>query len=97
MQVTLHYFAQLKRAAGAAEESVTLENGATLRDLVRRLAERHDEGFRQMVLDMVGEPQRALLYAIGDKQADLSQPLADADVVTILAPMAGGEMAVYAV
>jgi molybdopterin converting factor small subunit len=31
-----------------------------------------------------------LLYAIGDEQADLDHVLKEGDVVTLLAPMAGG-------
>jgi molybdopterin converting factor small subunit len=90
MQVTVHYFAQLKRAAGVASETVTLEPDSTLSHLVLRLSQLHDSAFRAMILDAAGNPQRALLYAIGDDQADLERPLRDGDQVTILAPMAGG-------
>jgi molybdopterin synthase sulfur carrier subunit len=90
MRITVHYYAQLKRAAGIAGETVTLEPGATLARLMQHLAEQHAGSFRTLVLDAAGQPQRALLYAIGDEQADLDRSLRNGDVVTILAPMSGG-------
>jgi molybdopterin converting factor small subunit len=90
MQVTVHYFAQLRRAAGVASESVAVQPGCTLAQLVQRLAEHHDESFRNLVLDAAGQPQRTLLYAIGDCQAELDAVLRDGDTVTILTPMSGG-------
>ena len=90
MQVTVHYFAQLKRAAGVAQETVALAPGSTLAQLVLLLADRNNELLRRMMLDATGRPQTALLYAVGDHQAELHRQLCDGDVVTILAPMAGG-------
>jgi MoaD family protein len=90
MQVTVNYFAQLRRAAGVASETVALPSCCTLAELVMQLAANHNGAFRAMMIDAQGQPQRALLYAVGDSQADLSYALSDGDVVTILAPMAGG-------
>jgi sulfur-carrier protein len=90
MQITVHYFAQLKRAAGVAVDSVAVDASTTLAQLVTHLAGRHDGAFRSLVLDAAGLPQRSLLYAVGDDQAELDCVLRDGDVVTILAPMAGG-------
>lgn len=92
MQVTVHYFAQLKRAAGVGSETVSLPSEVTLAQLVMQVAGNHDEAFRALVLDDSGQPQRALLYAVGDDQADLGRQLRNGDVVTILAPMAGGAL-----
>ena len=90
MQVTVHYFAQLKRAAGVGSERVAIAPGTNLAGLVGQLAAGRDDAFRALLLDTTGQPQRALLYAIGDVQAEFERQLHDGDVVTILAPMAGG-------
>ena len=90
MQVTVHYFAQLRRAAGVASETVVVESGCTLAQLAPRLAERHGDAFRALLLDPAGQPQRTLLYAVGDEQADLDIVLCDGASVTILTPMSGG-------
>ncbi len=90
MQITVHYFAQLKRAAGVGSETVDIHDGCTLRELITKLAARHDDRFRAVVLDVAGQPQRTLLYAVSDDQVDLNRVLQPNDTVTILAPMAGG-------
>jgi molybdopterin converting factor small subunit len=90
MQVTVHYFAQLRRAAGVAKETVAIESGWTLGRLLEHLAECHGDGFRALAFDASGQPQRTLLFAIGDEQADLDQKLPDGADVTVLTPMSGG-------
>lgn len=90
MHVTVNYLAQVKRAAGVSGERVAIPANCTLAQLILQLACQHEAAFRAMVLDFTGQPQTALLYAVGDSQADLSHALSDGDVVTILAPMAGG-------
>jgi molybdopterin converting factor small subunit len=90
MQVTVHYLAQLRRAAGCATEIATLPNAASLRDLLRIIVDRHGGAFRAMVLDDVKEPRTSLLFFVGDEHADLHRVLHDGDSVSILTPMAGG-------
>ncbi len=90
MQVTVHYLAQLKRAAGRGTESVDLPAGATLGELFHHLGERHGPAFRDLLLGPDGQPQRSLLLFVGDDPANAARPLRDGDSVTILAPMAGG-------
>lgn len=90
MQVSVHYVAQVRRAAGCASESVQLDPDATLRGLFDRLAGRHGTAFDALLLDRQGAPHPALLLFVGDQPADLAKILHDGDTVTILTPMAGG-------
>ena len=90
MRVTVHYLAQIKRAAGCGSECVDAAASISLRDFLRTLADRHDSPFRTLLLDETGEPRRSLLFFVGDEHAELSRVLADGDAVTILAPMSGG-------
>ena len=90
MRVTVHYLAQIKRAAGCSFEHVESHDGATLRELLRTLAERHDSPFRSLLLDDVGEPRRSLLFFVGDQHVEVSRSLNDGDALLILAPMSGG-------
>ena len=85
MRITVRYMAQVKRAAGVAAEQVELPDSCLLRDLLARLAERHGEPLRQLL-------GPALLIFVGDEQANPGEAVAlkDGDVVTVLAPMAGG-------
>ena len=90
MQITVHYLAQIKRAAGCSVETVPASDAATLRDLLRALADRHDQAFRALLVDEAEEPRRSLLFFVGEEHAELSRQLNDGDAITILAPMAGG-------
>lgn len=89
MRVTVHYLAQIKRAAGCATETVE-SSAATLHDFLRTLADRHDANFRALLLDDSGIPRKSLLFFVADDHVDLTKTLADGDEITILAPMSGG-------
>jgi len=90
MHVSVHYMAQIKRAAGYSSERIEIPDVLPLREFLQHLANNHSAGFRTLLLDDAGEPQRSLLFFVGDDHADLSRSLIDGDTVTILAPMAGG-------
>lgn len=92
MRVRVNYLAQVKRAAGVAEEAADLAPEGSLRDLLAVLADRHGADFRRLVLDPQGRVQPTLLFFVGDEQLrpECDRPLRDGEVVTILAPMAGG-------
>jgi molybdopterin converting factor small subunit len=90
MRITVHYVAQLKRAAGTAREPVELEGGCTLTRLIRLLASARGEAFRGLTVDGRGEPQPSLLVFVGEEQVRSDRPLCDGDQVTLLTPMAGG-------
>ena len=91
MRVAVKYLAQVRHAAGCASEAVELEGGS-LRDLVLRLAERHGEPLRLLLLGSAGAPHDSLLLFVGEEQVrwEAARALRDGDVVTVLAPMAGG-------
>ena len=92
MRVAVKYLAQLKQAAGCASEAVELDGACSLPELVGRLAERHGEPLRGLLLDPAGRPHDALLVFVGDEQVrwEAARALRDGDLVTVLAPMAGG-------
>lgn len=92
MKVTVHYLAQVKSAAGVGSETVELRQGGSFQDLLGQLTARHGDGFRRILLDGSGSLQNSILLFIGDEQVrwEPARPLRDGDVVTVLAPMAGG-------
>lgn len=92
MTITVHYSAQIKQAAGIAEESVDIESGCSAQDLISRVAERHGEPLRGFLVDESGAFRTNNLLVVGDEQVDWATPRAlhDGDVVTILPPISGG-------
>lgn len=92
MRITVRYAAQVRHAAGRADERVELDGPCSVSALVRLLAARHGSPLRELILDPPGQPHPALLLFVGDEQVEPGREptLRDGDEVTLLAPMAGG-------
>jgi MoaD family protein len=92
MTVTVQYMAQVRQAAGVAAEEVPLEAPCPVQALLARLAERHGEAFRRLVLGPSGQLHPTILVFVGDRQVEdgTHETLRDGDCVTVLSPMAGG-------
>jgi len=75
-------------------ELATLElpEGATLDELVRAVAQRHDNSARRFFVDDDGNAQPTLMLVVNNRQvpAGTRQELADGDEVVILQPISGG-------
>jgi molybdopterin converting factor small subunit len=92
MKVAIKYLAQAKQAAGCPAETLELDGRCSLRELLRRLADRHGEPLRRLLLGPAGTPSASLLLFVGEEQVRWETPreLRDGDAVTVLSPMAGG-------
>jgi molybdopterin converting factor small subunit len=92
MRITVHYLAQLKKAAGAGSEDIVVDAGCTVAALLTQLAQRHGQTIRALLTDERGKPQPSLLVFVGDDQVRTleGRGLNEGDVVTLLTPMAGG-------
>jgi len=92
MTITIRYMAQLKMAAGRADDKIDLAGPMPARQVLALLAPRHEESFRQLLLTPQGAVQGALLLFLGDEQItpDDLVPRREGEVLTILSPMAGG-------
>jgi molybdopterin converting factor small subunit len=90
MEVKVHYWNQLRTAAGQADETVQLAPAATLRDLFHSLSCGREE-LRTLLLDASGEPQRWILVDRGGVMLrDAATPLADGDHFELMTHMSGG-------
>jgi molybdopterin converting factor small subunit len=92
MKITIKYMAQLKQAAGVPQEVVALDEPCTVAQVIQLLVARHAPPFSRVLLDSAGNVQNAILLFIGEEQvrADSPRLLQDGELVTFLAPMAGG-------
>jgi molybdopterin converting factor small subunit len=94
MKVRVYYMAHLKQAAGRAIEEVEFGVPCTAGELVRRLAERHGDPLRRLLLDARGDLQPTILLFVNDTQVTGGGAVAlrDGDEVSLLAPIAGGSV-----
>ena len=82
LQVTVRYFAAARAAAGNDEETIRLQPGTTVADLVARLGERDAELAKVLM--------RCSFLRDGVAVRDLQAVLSDAQTVDVLPPFAGG-------
>jgi len=85
IKINLKLFGSLRESAGAASLEVELDEGASVADLRRWLAERNP------LVDKLGE---RLAASVNLEIADLGDVLEDGDEVAFLPPVAGGDGAV---
>jgi molybdopterin converting factor small subunit len=92
MRVSVRYMAQLRAAAGVAEESVELAGPCTASELAARLAARHGDALRRLLLAADGRLSPVILAFVGESQVgpDDRLDLRDGEVITLLSPIAGG-------
>jgi molybdopterin synthase sulfur carrier subunit len=77
--VTVRFFAQLRHAAGAAEQSVEVQPGSDVRALARRLEAQHE-----------GLSLDGTMCAVDERYADPSTRLEGGETVAFLPPVSGG-------
>jgi molybdopterin converting factor small subunit len=92
MNITVRYEAQVRRAAGAPSQSLDVRDRATVRELIRRAAEKADEALRRLLLDEAGEIRSTVMVFVGDEHVPLTsrRPLVEGETVTITSPISGG-------
>jgi len=92
MNVTVAYETQLKRAFGMSAETVEVPDGAPVSDVIRAVANRHDDQVVGKLVDADGTIRPSILIFLGEEQiaADSSRELLDGDTITLMSPISGG-------
>jgi len=92
MRIHVEYSAQLRVRAGCSAETLEVEEGAGLPQLLKAIAERHGDPMRDLLFGADGNVSRSILCFAADEQVDWQQPpsLADGARVTLMSPISGG-------
>ena len=92
MNITVNYCGQIGQAIGLDREAIECAPSIPHVDLLKNLADRHGETFRQFIFADADQVRTSLLITINDSAVSLSSPpaLRDGDEVTLLPPIAGG-------
>jgi molybdopterin converting factor subunit 1 len=80
MTVRIRFFALGRELVGRSELAYTLEDGATLHNVIQRLKAEHP----------ALERLPSCMLAINSDYADESQPLRDGDEIALIPPVSGG-------
>ncbi len=92
MNIRMEYSALPRSRAGCASETVDIEDGAGLPELLEAVALRHGEAMRQLLFSEDGRLSRTILCFVDNEQADWAQPpsLGDGACVMLMSPISGG-------
>ena len=92
MKVTIQCFAQLARAAGAADHSVELSEGATAQDALQAFGETTTEEARALLFSEAGDLQPTILLFLDSDPILWSDPAParDGSTLFVATPIAGG-------
>jgi molybdopterin converting factor small subunit len=87
IRVTVRYLGTFSQLAGRREESVELEEGATVELLARRLVQAHGRELKRRLEDASTRP---VLFVVRERAVEPSHLLADGDEVLLTYPAGGG-------
>jgi molybdopterin converting factor small subunit len=92
MTLTVHYWGELRDAAGLATEEVIVDDPCDLRNLAGRLAALHSPAFRDLLIDPRNQPWSWYVVNVNDQLVRWSDPrsLCDGDRVNIVPVVSGG-------
>ncbi len=89
--VTVRYFGSSSSATHKKFEVISLEDTATLKNLIDFLLLKYDAPLRNLFYDRLGEFKPLVMLLINGKAADdLTSPLKEGDEVSIAPLIAGG-------
>jgi molybdopterin converting factor small subunit len=97
MEIAFRFTGALRARAGLSSLTLSLDDGATLRDALLTLCDRVPVSFSEKVvnpvIDIEGEAHLALLLVNRTHlsgAAELDRPVTDGDIVAFVMPMEGG-------
>lgn len=92
MKIVVEYTAQVKKAAGVSKEEFEVNEGTTLQELVKKVAEQHGASLQSLLFPDSVDLHPSILLFVSNEQVLWDEPLTlDAHhVVTILSPISGG-------
>ena len=92
MKLKVKYTAQLKKAVGVGEETIEINEGTQINELLNLLFQQKKEAFVNIVFDAEGVFLDAVLIILNGQQIgfDYSETLVERDEITIMSPIAGG-------
>jgi MoaD family protein len=95
-EIAIRYFGSLREIAGKRFEKISIEDSATLRDLLQKLTEKHGSRFRNFVYSRNEKPRDGIAFAVdGDTiQTSKLNKIACKQVneFVILPPISGGSL-----
>lgn len=92
MKVKIKYTAQLKKALGKGEEVIEINEGTSVKALLKALFQQNKEAFLNIVFNAEGDFTDSVLLILNGQQIDFEHPaeVKENDEFLIMSPIAGG-------
>ena len=94
MKVELRYYAMVRDAAGKRAETLSMQEGSTVVDLIDRLIALYGEPLRVYLYDEDGEHLNYLMFSVNEQDIrsldGYETVLRDGDKVLVMPPIGGG-------
>jgi len=92
MNISMQFFAQIRRATGTESDQLELDSGADTLALLKTAAHRYGPDFSALVVDENGSLRPSVILLVNGLPAprDGSHILQDGDQVSLLSAVAGG-------
>jgi len=94
LEVELRYYAMVRDAAGKSAETLSLHEGATVKDLIDRLVGLYGEQLRGYLYDDDGGLLDILMFSVNEQDIrslnGYDTVLRDGDRVLVMPPIGGG-------
>ena len=92
MKVKIKYTAQLKKSLGKGEEVIEINEGISVKELLKELFQENKEAFLNIVFNAEGDFTDSVLLILNGQQIDFEHPerIKENDEVLIMSPIAGG-------
>ncbi len=92
MEILVIFTTQLKAALEIGQQTLSLDEGSTVRQAIEALASQYPEAFSRLVLDEEQNVLPSIMACVNDQHVDLNrlEPLHDGDTLTLLSAISGG-------
>jgi len=90
MEVRVQYLAALREMTGRSGETIVLNRGSTVRDLLAALVGRYGKAVAEYLLTEGGELRPGFVVLIDGKAASADEVLKPGCVIQLLPPIGGG-------
>jgi len=94
LEIELRYYAMVRDAAGKRAETLSLHEGATVKDLIDRLVGLYGEQLRGYLYDEDGRHLDYLMFSVNEQDMrsldGYDTVLMDGDRVLVMPPIGGG-------
>ncbi|MDO5977413.1 MoaD/ThiS family protein [Flavivirga spongiicola] len=92
MNIKLRFTAQIKDVVGNGADTIVVNDGAKLQDLLKKIAGKYGEKFESILFDENNGYRHSNLIVINQSQISYEDnvTLTEGDEVTLMSPISGG-------